>query len=107
MLNPVYQPKRPRQFAMAVQDVHCDDEHILVRPTYLSICNADQRYYQGTRAEEVLKEKLPLALIHEGIGRVVYDPTGTFAVGDDVVMIPNLPSETDEYTAENYLRSIN
>ena len=105
MLNTVYQLKRPIQFAMAVQDVHCDDEHILVRPTYLSICNADQRYYQGTRAEEVLKEKLPLALIHEGIGRVVYDPTGTFAVGDDVVMIPNLPSETDEYTAENYLRS--
>lgn len=105
MLSAVYQLKRPRQFEVCFRDISLDQEHVIVRPTHLSICNADQRYYQGTRGEEVLKKKLPMALIHEGIGKVIYDPTGTFAVGQDVVMIPNLPCEKDEYIAENYLRS--
>ena len=105
MINAVYQLKRPRQFEMVFKDITLDDTQVIVRPTYLSICNADQRYYQGTRGEEVLRKKLPMALIHEGIGQVIYDPTGTFRVGQDVVMIPNLPCETDEIIAENYLRS--
>jgi ribitol-5-phosphate 2-dehydrogenase len=105
MLNAVYQLKKPRQFEMVFKDISFDKEHIVVRPTHLSICNADQRYYQGTRPEEILKKKLPMALIHEGIGKVVYDPTGEFIEGERVVMIPNLPSEKDEVIAENYLRS--
>ncbi|MCM1497016.1 MAG: zinc-binding dehydrogenase [Clostridium sp.] len=105
MLNAVYQLKRPRQFELVFKDITFDREHIIVRPTHLSICNADQRYYQGNRPEEVLKQKLPMALIHEAIGRVVYDPTGQFQAGDNVVMIPNLPSEEDDVIAENYLRS--
>ena len=68
MLNTVYQLKRPRQFEAVFKRIDLDDSQILVRPTYLSICNADQRYYQGTRNKEVLKRKLPMALIHEGIG---------------------------------------
>jgi ribitol-5-phosphate 2-dehydrogenase len=78
---------------------------VLVRPTYLSICNADQRYYQGTRPQEVLDKKLPMALIHEGIGRVVSDDSGTYQPGDLVVMLPNAPVEVDDVIAENYLRS--
>lgn len=105
MLSAVYQLKRPRQFEMSFRDITLDKEHVIVRPTYLSICNADQRYYQGTRGEEVLKKKLPMALIHEGIGKVIYDPTGTFEIGQDVVMIPNIPCEKDDIIAENYLRS--
>lgn len=105
MLNAVYQLKKPRQFEMVFKDITFDQKHIIVRPTHLSICNADQRYYQGSRPEEILRQKLPMALIHEGIGRVVYDPTGQFQAGDHVVMIPNLPSEEDAVIAENYLRS--
>ncbi len=105
MLSAVYQLKRPRQFELVYKDITIDKEHIIVRPTHLSICNADQRYYQGTRPQEILKKKLPMALIHEAIGRVVYDPTGEFKVGDYVVMIPNLPTESDSVIAENYLRS--
>lgn len=105
MLNAVYQLKKPRQFEMVFKDITFDQEHIIVRPTHLSICNADQRYYQGNRPEEVLKKKLPMALIHEGIGKIMYDPTGQFQVGDRVVMIPNLPCEEDAVIAENYLRS--
>ncbi|MDE6432859.1 MAG: zinc-binding dehydrogenase [Lachnospiraceae bacterium] len=105
MLNAVYQLKHPRQFELVFKDITFDEEHIIVRPTHLSICNADQRYYQGNRPKEILKQKLPMALIHEAIGKVVYDPTHQFEVGDYVVMIPNLPSEVDEVIGENYLRS--
>ncbi|MDO4521885.1 MAG: ribitol-5-phosphate dehydrogenase [Eubacteriales bacterium] len=105
MLNTVYQLKAPRQFEVAFKDIELDQEHVIVRPTHLSICHADQRYYQGTRPEEILRQKLPMALIHEGIGTVVMDPTGSFRQGDHVVMIPNAPVERDEIIAENYLRS--
>lgn len=104
MLNTVYRLVAPRTFEPVVvsQDTA---GMVVVRPTHLSICNADQRYYQGTRSKEVLDQKLPMALIHEGIGRVVSDDTGTFSPGDCVVMLPNAPVDEDEYIAENYLRS--
>ncbi len=105
MLNAVYQLKEPRQFEIVFKDIAFDREHVVVRPTHLSICNADQRYYQGLRPKEVLKQKLPMALIHEAIGTIIYDPTNTFQIGDLVVMIPNLPCEEDDVIAENYLRS--
>ena len=50
-----------------------------------------------------MKKKLPMALIHEGVGEVVYDPKGEFKPGDTVVMIPNTPIEHDPIIAENYL----
>ena len=105
MLNAVYQLVRPRQFEIVFKDISLDKEHVLVKPSHLSICNADQRYYQGKRSEEILRAKLPMALIHEAIGNVIYDPTGTFKVGDKVVMIPNVPVESSDVRAENYLRS--
>lgn len=105
MLSTVYQLKRPRQFEVIFKNIELNREQLLVRPTHLSICNADQRYYQGTRPAEILRRKLPMALIHEGIGSVVYDPTGSFQAGERVVMIPNLPVQADEFVAENYLRS--
>ena len=105
MLNSVYQLVRPRQFEVAFDDLTLDSEHILVRPTHLSICNADQRYYQGKRSADILRQKLPMALIHEAIGRVIHDPTGTYRQGDQVVMIPNVPVEHSDVIAENYLRS--
>lgn len=105
MLNAKFQLKRPRQFEICYEDITFDNEHVIVRPTHLSICNADQRYYQGNRPEEVLREKLPMCLIHEGIGKVVYDPTGTFKVGQKVVIIPNMPIEQNSNISENYLRS--
>ena len=38
-----------------------------------------------------------MALIHEGVGEVFFDPTNTFKPGDKVVMVPNAPVETDDY----------
>lgn len=105
MINTVYRLVAPRRFEIAFEDINLFGENAIVRPTYLSICNADMRYYLGTRDAKVLAEKLPMALIHEGVGEVFLDPTGTFKTGDKVVMVPNAPVEKDEFIAENYLRS--
>lgn len=105
MLNTVYRLVAPRRFEVAFNDIDLNGEQVVVRPTHLSICHADQRYYQGSRPAEVLAKKLPMALIHEGIGDVVYDPKGEFQPGELVVMIPNTPVEKDDIIGENYLRS--
>ncbi|MGN0521588.1 MAG: alcohol dehydrogenase catalytic domain-containing protein [Eubacterium sp.] len=105
MINTVYRLVAPRRFEVAFEDINLFGENAIVRPTNLSICNADMRYYLGTRDAKVLAEKLPMALIHEGVGRVVFDPTNTFKPGETVVMVPNMPVEEDEFIKENYLRS--
>jgi ribitol-5-phosphate 2-dehydrogenase (NADP+) len=105
MINQVYRLVSPRQFEVTYKDYSLRSEYVVVRPTYLSICAADQRYYTGSREKEVLAKKLPMALIHEGIGKVVYDPKGEFKAGTNVVMIPNTPIEADDIIAENYLRT--
>lgn len=105
MLNTVYCLVAPRRFEIEFNEININSQQVIVRPTHLSICNADQRYYQGRRAIEIMQEKLPMALIHEGIGEVVYDPNGEFVPGDKVVMIPNTPTQEDEIIAENYLRN--
>jgi len=105
MINQVYRLVSPRQFEVTYQDLSLQTDMIVIRPTHLSICNADQRYYTGSRGKEILEEKLPMALIHEGIGKVVYDPKGELTLGTRVVMVPNIPAETDEFIAENYRRT--
>ena len=105
MFNCVYRLVAPRSIEPVQVDESISAQSVIVRPTHLSICNADQRYYQGARGEDVLAEKLPMALIHEGIGTVVSDYTGEFKQGDCVVMLPNSPHEADSIIAENYLRT--
>lgn len=106
MLNSVYRLIAPRTFEPVETELRIDvDSTVVVRPTHLSICNADMRYYQGNRSPEALAQKLPMALIHEGIGTVIHDPTGTFERGESVVMLPNNPREKDPFVAENYLRT--
>ena len=93
MINIVYRLKAPKFFEESIDEIEL--EGVVVRPTYLSICQADQRYYQGSRPAEILDRKLPMALIHEGIGEVVFDSQGNFKSGDNVVMIPNTPTDDD------------
>ena len=71
MINIVYRLKSPKFFEEAIDEIDLDG--VIVRPLYLSICQADQRYYQGTRPSDILEKKLPMALIHEGVGEVVLD----------------------------------
>lgn len=105
MINAVYQLVAPRQIDVAYKEMPIDNSGVIIRPLKLSICKADQRYYQGTRSQSVLKKKLPMALIHECVAKVVYDPTGTFKPGDTVIPIPNTPTQKDDVIAENYLYS--
>lgn len=93
MINIVYRLKSPKFFEESIDEIEL--EGVVVRPTFLSICQADQRYYQGSRPAEILDKKLPMALIHEGIGEVVFDSEGNFKSGDKVVMIPNTPCGED------------
>ena len=93
MINIVYRLKSPKFFEESIDEIELDG--VVVRPTFLSICQADQRYYQGSRPAEILDKKLPMALIHEGIGEVVFDNSNSFKSGDKVVMIPNTPCGED------------
>lgn len=105
MINEVYQLIAPKLIDTAYKEINLTDDAVILRPVNLSICKADQRYYQGLRLREVLMKKLPMALIHECVAQVIYDPRGEFEVGELVVPIPNMPTQTDPVIAENYLRS--
>lgn len=101
MINSVYQLVAPRTIMVKFSNVPIN-ANVIVRPTMMSICNADQRYFQGKRDPEVLRRKLPMALIHEASGKVLHDPTGTFEVGDPVVLVPNVPGIEQVNIFENY-----
>src|SRR5699024_1963403 len=103
MINQVVRLTAPRQFEIFSIEEEVTSQTTIVRPTCVSICHADQRYYNGSRDKEVLRKKLPMALIHEGIGEVVVDKTGTYKPGQRVVVIPNTPTEKSETIHENYL----
>lgn len=77
---------------------------VLLKPTYMSVCRADQRYYLGQRSPEVLKKKLPMALIHEAVAEVICDPEGEFCAGEQVILIPNVPPKehSSDEIYENY-----
>ncbi len=104
MINRVFRLVGSRKIEVIMKELELKENEVIVRPTYLSICAADERYYFGRRKKEILRSKLPMALIHEAMGRVLYDPTGEFSVGDYVVMIPNVPGKQVEYIKENYLK---
>lgn len=103
MLNQVYRLVAARQFEVQTVAETVTDNDIVVRPRFLSVCHADQRYFTGSRPQSVLRKKLPMALIHEGVGEVVNDPKGEFKPGTLVTLIPNTPFGTDPIIKENYL----
>ncbi|MDR2687717.1 MAG: alcohol dehydrogenase catalytic domain-containing protein, partial [Oscillospiraceae bacterium] len=103
MISVVYRLTAPGMIEAACQELDLNCGQVLLRPRYLSICKADQRYYQGNRSPEVLRAKLPMALIHECAAEVIRDPTGQFQAGELVVPCPNVPTQEDEFIAENYL----
>lgn len=62
-----------------------------VQPVMASVCHADDRYFAGQRRPEALKKKLPMALLHEGIGTVKESESDQFKPGERVVIAPNIP----------------
>jgi len=64
---------------------------VAVRPVLGSVCHADLRYFTGNRRPEALARKLPMALIHEGIGEVIASSSDKLSPGQRVVIVPNIP----------------
>ena len=93
MINYKYQLVSPRKIVKKIFDESVDNR-IIVKPTYMSICAADQRYFQGKRDSRILEHKLPMALIHEAIGEVLVN-NRNFKKGDKVIMIPNITDDID------------
>ena len=104
MINRIYRLKEAGRIESDFGSISLTDSAVIIRPRYLAICAADQRYFRGERNPEAMKKKLPMALIHEGMGTVLWDPTGTFAPGEQVVMIPNVAGGGAGYIKENYRR---
>ncbi|MBQ9659241.1 MAG: zinc-binding dehydrogenase [Clostridia bacterium] len=102
MINQLIKLVEPKKLEINFEQLDLPQNNIIVKPVFMSICAADQRYYQGKRKKEILEKKLPLTLIHEAIGEIVYDPKKEFEVGTKVVLIPNTPYEEDEIIKENY-----
>lgn len=59
MINTVYQLISPSIIDISYENVDINNNKVIVRPTHLSICKADQRYYQGHREPEILKKNCP------------------------------------------------
>ncbi len=107
MLKEVVKLVKPGVFVPTFEAIKLN-EKVIVKPEYLSICAADVRYYLGQRPKKVLKKKLPLALIHEAVGRVVYDPLGCIKKGTYCVLLPGGNDVTDEisnYREHAFFRS--
>lgn len=97
-----YKLIRPFVIETAYHDISPNEgEKVIVRPAFLSVCKADMRYYFGQRDAHILKKRLPMVLIHEACGEVLYDPTGKLEKGQKAVLLPNI-SGKDEYYSENY-----
>ena len=104
MINRIVRLVGVKQFDMYYEELPIMPEKLIVRPDNLSICAADLRYYTGQRNRAALKKKLPLSLIHEATGTVLYDPSNRIQVGSKVVMIPNTNISEDDFIKGNYQR---
>jgi ribitol-5-phosphate 2-dehydrogenase len=84
------QPFRIEAVEHEVRRQRPDD--VLVRPRMTGVCASDLKLYAGTRDRRALSRKLPLALLHEGVGEVVESgPGGGHRPGTRVVLVPNIP----------------
>lgn len=101
MINVQYKLTSPLTIETVCENINLDNDNVLIRPDMLSICKADMRYYFGMRDTKVLKERLPLALVHEACGIVLHDKSGKLKKGDKVVLLPNIPGASVKYQ-ENY-----
>ncbi len=88
MIKQVVRLAQPGVFLPCFSLENAHPDKVLVRPRYLSVCAADQRYFRGERPPEVLAAKLPLALFHEAVGEVLRDPSGELPLGSFCVLLP-------------------
>ncbi|WJH36123.1 alcohol dehydrogenase catalytic domain-containing protein [Paenibacillus aurantius] len=85
-----YRLVQPHEVVETALEHELREWEVAVEPTLGSICHADLRYFSGQRRPEALKKKLPMALIHEGIGTIVESGTSDREIGQRVVVVPNI-----------------
>ena len=60
MLNQIFQLTQPKNITIKYQEEDMSrGDKVLIRPYYMAICHADQRYYQGKRILRCLKRNCP------------------------------------------------
>jgi ribitol-5-phosphate 2-dehydrogenase len=102
MINRIYRLIDAKRIEMVQRQVAFGPGSVLIRPEYMAICAADQRYYLGRRKKEILSQKLPMALIHEATGTVLHDFTGRLPAGAKAVLIPLDPEAGPAHIKGNY-----
>jgi ribitol-5-phosphate 2-dehydrogenase len=103
VLKQTYQLVSEKRFESTIISQYPKKNQVVVRPMYLSICHADQRYFNFERDSQIMAQKLPMALIHEGMGKVVYSKSDDYSVDDRVVIVPTINMHDDVKYGENYL----
>jgi ribitol-5-phosphate 2-dehydrogenase (NADP+) len=86
----------PKRFDIYIEDLDPKDNEAIIKIEKALICKADMRYYLGNRDERTLGLKYPMNLLHEAIGTILNDSTGTFKPGDRVALVPNLTLNCDK-----------
>lgn len=95
MIRQVFRLTGPRQIEVCHEECEITKSEVLVRPEYLAICAADRRYYNFERPADIMSAKIPMALLHEASASVYYDAADEFKTGDTVVIVPTVPSDSD------------
>lgn len=96
MLGKSFKIVAPKRFDLFVDDIETKENEAIVKIEKAAVCKADIRYFLGKRDKRVLGLKYPMNLIHEAVGVILSDPTGTFNIGDRVVLVPNLVTDCDK-----------
>ncbi|WP_010276274.1 zinc-binding dehydrogenase [Paenibacillus senegalensis] len=87
----VYRLTKPREMEEITVERIIPEGFVAIEPTMASICHADLRYFTGMRRPEALAKKLPMALLHEGIGTIVESRDASRQPGQRAVIVPNIP----------------
>lgn len=102
MINRIYRLMDTKRIEMVQREVDFCDRAVITKPEFVSVCAADQRYYQGKRKREILNSKLPMALIHEATATIMYDSDGKLKPGAKAVLIPLIPPGEKSDVRANY-----
>lgn len=99
MKNVKFVLTEPYKIEKVEEELVIDISKVLVRPFMASVCKSDIKYYTGARPNDVLEKRLPLVLLHEGIGIVEKDGHG-FKKGDKVIIVPLLGDDNYDPTVK-------
>ena len=104
MIGRVFRLMDTKRIEMKLRNIELCADSVIIKPDYLSICAADERYYFGKRSRAALMAKLPMALIHEAVGTVLYDSKGELEPCSKVVLVPLETTIIDSDVKSNYCK---